>query len=260
MGQIVPIIPDNGPNLNFGYFMGRDDQIPFISGNVSYLMTNDWGNWTTAQEWIINQGMNSLTKAAAAGIPKVIFSIAPLVFTSDYKFKGIFFLQQFKIRLQNSGFYDMVDTFYVLDEPDVGLSKGLTEATLITALQGIRQVFPDKKLMTIYSNSGNYPGLKYFDYVGKDDYSAGVGVLQELPPISGSQMWVIVPGGANPWKEDPNPFYTFAKTHPVKYIVAFLADDFPFQGHTSLGIINNGMLNEYNTVGREVLAGNPKGN
>lgn len=242
--------PTINKDLELGYFMGTPKELPSICGYTDFVMTNDWGDWTTNQNYIVTKAMSMVSQAVACGVKKVIFSIGPLVFTSNYQYKGTTFLYQFKQQLLGSGYYDLIDTFYVLDEPDVYLQKGLTEVSLEHAVQGIREVFPDKKLMTIYSNSGNTPGIALFDYIGRDDYGSGTGVLDNLPPLQTGQRYVLVVGGADPWKADPLPYYEFATQHSeVKYIVFFIAEDYPVGlPNAQKGIITNGMLPKFNQV------------
>jgi hypothetical protein len=235
---------------SFGYFMGNAADLPLYQDHVGYVFTNDWGNWDTAQDWLENQTLLELQNAQQFGIKKAIVSVGFLVFDSKYNYKGTQYLIEFKGRLENLGISDMVETFYVLDEPDLAMRKGLTVAALKAACAGLRQVFPEVKLMTIYSNSGQYPAITAFDIVGKDDYGKGTGVLSEMPPITSNQWYAIVPGGADPWKQDPTQFYQWSLSHPVKYIIAFLFSD--YSGGKGIG--NNGMLPVYKALGQKIKA------
>lgn len=235
----------------FGYFMGNALDLPLYQDHVGYVFTNDWGNWDTAQDWLQQQTLTELQNAKQFGIKDAIVSVGFLVFDSKYNYKGTQYLEAFKTQLDALGLLPMVKTFYVVDEPDFVMRKGLTEKALVEACLGIRQVFPGIPLMTIYSNSGQYPAISYFDIVGKDDYSKGTGVLDEMPPISGTQQYAIVPGGAEPWKQDPTKFYQWSLTHPVKYIVAFLFSD--YSGGKGIG--TNGMLPVYKALGMKIKQG-----
>lgn len=227
-----------------GFFMGNPEDLDKYAGDVDYVFTNDWGNWDTYQFQLTQNALLELQHAKQLGVKEGIVSMGFLVFDSKYQVKkdAILYLQNFKTQLEALGLDSMVKTFYVIDEPDLQIKKhNLTEVNLIAGIHAIKYVFPDIKLMVIYSNSGNFPAKDLFDFVGLDDYGAGDGALKELPVINANQAYVIVPGGANPWKQDPTPFVEFSKQHDVAYIVAFLYSDYS----NNKGIGTNGMYPAY---------------
>src|SRR5574337_780 len=238
----IPLPQQNTAKV--GFFMGNPDDLNKYAKDVDYVFTNDWGNWDTYQFQLTQNALVELQHAKQLGVKEGIVSMGFLVFDSKFQVKkdAILYLQNFKIQLEALGLDTFVKTFYVIDEPDLQIKRNnLTEANLITGINAIKYVFPDMKLMVIYSNSETFPAKYLFDYVGFDDYGAGSAVLNELPAINANKSYVIIPGGANPWKQDPTPFVEFSRKHNVAFLVAFLYSDYP--GNKGIG--TNGMYPAY---------------
>lgn len=250
----IPLPQQNEAKV--GFFMGDPNDLTGYAKDVDYVFTNDWGNWDFDVTPLSQRALVEMQQAKQLGVKEAIVSVGYLVFNSKYQYKGTQYLQVFKTQLEALGLTDMIKTFYVLDEPDIAVRKGLTESDLAKAIGAIHTVFPGIKTMTIYSNSGNTPGIALFDFIGRDDYSKGTGVLTELPKLGLNQRWVIVPGGADPWKQDPTPFMEFAKTNPVEYVVAFLYSDYPNNGKINRGIKDNGMWPVYQAAFQSTIGAN----
>lgn len=136
---------------------------------------------------------------------------------------------------------------YPVDEPNI---NGCDQAILsrISSLG-----YP---LFTIYAPTKYGNGCtSYFDIIGLDDYEVSpqqvFGELETLGRLNPSAKLAVVPGGANPWKQDPKPFFEYAKSNPrVILILPFLWSTFP---QAPVGIRDNGMAQTYQNLGKEII-------
>jgi hypothetical protein len=155
--------------------------------------------------------------------------------------------------LRDAGVLQNVAALYPQDEPDL---EGLDEATVIEANTAVRAVaaeFAELRhvpLAVIYSERGTRPGISSYDWVGIDAYAMGSKILgkpytkvQKL--LTNKQRLLLVPGGANPWREDPAPYFKRASKDPkVIGVVAFLWID-NAAPDVGLGIRSNGLAPKY---------------
>ncbi len=115
-------------------------------------------------------------------------------------------------------------------------------------------------LMVIYGAGGgnpmnNLPGISTFDWCGVDNYGADIfnngnynTLLAQMRP---EQKTIYVPGGGNPWREDPMPWYTRAlQDQRCAMIMPFIWLD--VEGRQ--GIRSNGMAPQYEAVGSLIVA------
>jgi hypothetical protein len=184
--------------------------------------------------------------------------------------------------LRDAGVLQNVAALYPQDEPDL---EGLDDATVIEANAAVRAVaaeFAELKnvpLAVIYSERGTLglaggphlrfassptsgffsnrpaglgtrPGISSYDWVGIDAYAMGSKILgkpytklQKL--LTNKQRLLLVPGGANPWREDPTPYFKRAARDPkVIGVVAFLWFD-NAAPDVGLGVHSNGLAPKY---------------
>src|SRR4029077_374716 len=161
--------------------------------------------------------------------------------TPTYQYRGTADVIAFVDTLKGAGLWHHIVALYPLDEPDVA---GVSNAIMTQVCTDLRAAF-GLPLAVIYGTKGT-PGIGAFDWVGKDDYGAGAGVLNEMPPISPAQKWIVVPGGADPWKQDPAAFATFANANlNVVAILPFLWG--AYAGGQGIG--TNGMAPKYTALG-----------
>lgn len=252
-------VPNSNPSnpvvnhpLEFGYFGNLLGDTNQFYDHVTYVWVNDWiGNDDQATiDWKNQQMISQLKEAKALGISKAVLAIGDLTFTVGYKqYKGVTELVAFKKMLDDAGLTDMVIMLYPVDEPEI---HGVSDAVMKQAIGDIKKAWPGPAIGVIYSNDGRMPGLSAFDWVGRDDYSQGSGVLNELPPLLPNQKWILVPGGASPWKQDPTPFFDFALNHPeVVMITAFIWQD-KWDQKGDLGIYSNGEYTYYKAIGLKI--------
>lgn len=244
--------------IEYGYFsVGNDAQIATTAASVSFVFTRDDGTWSLPayDAFRANATITELQQAKARGIPHAIVSIGWLTLTQQAGCTGSCYaprpdaiprLLAFKAQLDALGLTDMVIALYPADEPEL---RGLTDASLVPLLQSIKAAWA-KPLAVIYGTSGPTPGLAAYDWISRDDYGSGTGVFKRLPQIRADQHWFLVPGGADPWREDPNPFVTLATGDPrIVAVVAFLYA--PYEGGQGIG--TNGMLTAYCAAGRQAI-------
>ncbi len=229
------------PDLLFGYFGIAGAQIAQTAASVNVLWLDGWGNWATEQKDIADRITQQIKDGVAAGVTKMILFVDFLIWTPTYQYKGTADAITFVNTLKAAGLWQYIIGLYPLDEPDVA---GVPNATMLTALTDLKAAF-NLPLAVTYGTKGT-PGLAGYDWIGKDDYGAGAGVLNEMPPLTGNQKWMLVPGGADPWKQDPAAFANFANANPnVVGIMPFLWADYA----GGQGIGSNGMAPKYIALG-----------
>lgn len=256
-GSTVSPTPSTPPiprtDLRFGYFQTGSGQLDATAASVNVVHCQDDSNPDdpAARAWRETQIIECLQSAQMHGLNTAIVSIGFLLFDGKFKYRGIGYLVPFYQRLVELGLTDMVQWLYILDEPDV---HGVDDATMTQAISDATAVWQGPKVAVVYGATGNTPGIGAANMVGRDAYSIGTGVFNELPPIRVDQRWVIVPGGADPWRQDPQPFYTYANATPqVAMIWAFLFSDYvDLNGAIQVGIGKNGMLPAYTAVGAQI--------
>ena len=111
------------------------------------------------------------------------------------------------------------------------------------------------KLAVIYGGSGNRPGVGTYDWVGFDDYDKRERIFSNgqynslKSALRSDQRIMLVPGGADPWKQDVGPFFTQAELDDqVIALIPFVW--FDTSGHT--GIHANSMKNDYCVAGKKI--------
>jgi len=233
--------------LEFGYFGLAD--IAATASSVTFSHCVDWGDWTKDKEAIKARIIAQLQSAKAAGL-KAIVSTGFLTFDAGYKYLGTAELATFKKQLDALDLSPIVIALYILDEPDTHAQ--LTDAIVVQCCTETRAAWPGTKLAVIYGPNGQTPGISAYDWIGRDDYGAGSGVLQRLPSIRPDQQWIVVPGGADPWRQDVTPFADFAEARGnVAAVIAFLYVDYG----GGKGIGTNGAFPAYAAAGTAIKKG-----
>jgi hypothetical protein len=121
------------------------------------------------------------------------------------------------------------------------------------ALRAVAAEFIELKnvpLAVIYSERGSRPGISSYDWVGIDAYAMGSKILGKpyaklRKLLTSKQRLLLVPGGADPWREDPAPYFKRAASDPkLVGVVAFLWFD-NAAPDVGLGIRSNGLAAKY---------------
>jgi hypothetical protein len=250
-GEVTtPIRPRT--DLKFGYFETVDGQIAATASSVNFVHCQDDSDPDNpaSRAWREAQIIACLQQAQAYGIQAAVVSIGFLLFTSKFEYRGTIYLAPFLAQLRLLGLDPLIQWFYPMDEPD---GHGISDGTMTQAIADIRKLWPQAKIAIVYGTTGNTPGIDSADLIGRDDYSAGTGVFNELPSIRPDQSYIILPGGANPWRQNPQPFLDYANATPqVAMIWTFLYGTYTDQHGIEQGIGTNGMLPQYQTIGCKV--------
>lgn len=246
--------------VRVGYFGVDGNQIGETADHASYVFAPDWSEqyWATPDGSLAIETriITQLQEAKQRGIKEAWVSIGFLLFdaTPDncslWRYTprpdAIARLHAFKQHLEALGLLDgFVTTLYPVDEPDLHC---LSDAQLSSLLSAVKAEWP-AYLAVIYADRNSYPGLRFYDLIGKDKYDAGSGVLNEMPPITPLQHYLLVPGGASGLSgrgpDDPRPFCEYARDHANVYaIVTFVW----FDRGADRGVRSNGMAPAYKSM------------
>lgn len=263
--QPPPVPPPDQPcrtPLIFCYYGGANNPAEFAD-HVNMTHIGAWGDWEPpGRDALIDSCIAQGLAAKAAGTTKLMFTLDFCLLTQTTPRRLLTeavaagYLQTFIQRLGIEGLIDNVAAWYVVDEPNIA-EVNLNEAELATICALVRASIPfQAPLVTTFgASNGSYPGIHSFDWVGFDNYGAPIfsnGEYQHLASqLASGQRTVILPGGADPWREDPAPFYNWAQTDPRVAMIM------PFMWQNPGGIAINGMAPQYRAVGLKVKATNP---
>lgn len=241
-------------DLAFGYYLSTDETIEQIANHSSFIFEH---NWDSPADVIRRMRKHDL----------------PVVLTCTKECFGSFnsatlnpnietALSDLFDALRDAGCLERVAVLYPIDEPDGRHVDHKTMAECVTIVRQVASRYAELanvKLGVIYSTHMTYPGIEFFDIIGIDKYGMGSNVLisKEFKELNRrrkpGQQIVLVPGGANPWKQDPTAFERYAHSHPeVVGIIAFLWIDYFENGQNNLGIANNGMAETYISLGKRL--------
>jgi hypothetical protein len=266
-GPVQPA-PKLRTDLLFGYYGGCATTVLENAGHVNTHWATGWcgtGTWhlDVAQE---------LSMARGAGVRNIVLALPHgLVWAPGAEAEVRFQL----VRLQQAGALDGWDSImvYPADEPEIPENGSRSDSEvrgMVGWLRGVLSAFPallGAPVGVIYGcNSRAYPAIDAFDWVGCDDYPSGCRVTdvsrayddlaRSLRP---EQRLMVVAGGADPWRQDPACFESYAHGHPkVVMLVGFIWQDFAAPG-VGAGIRSNGLRRLYCEAGRRVRYGSAAG-
>ena len=232
--------------LQFGYYGSAD--IARVASSVTCVHLPDWGDWTTAagRDAMKAQIIAQLQACKAAGL-KAILSTGFLTFTPPpYRFVGTAELVAFKKQLDALSLSSCVIALYPLDEPDV---HGIPDSVMTQCFNETRAAWPGPAIVVVYGTHGA-PGIAAADWVGHDSYREG----PQYPTLRAGQHAIVLPGGADPYRQDATPFVAFANTHAeVALVWAFVLIDYTgVNGEPEKGIGSNGMFPQYAAAGAAI--------
>lgn len=239
-GPIIPAPPIRG-DLLFGYY-----------GSCDPLENADHTNLCWEGGW---RGINQTLANLKAAQGKAIVLEVPTYASEDD-------VRAYLMRIRDAGLLTNISALYPIDEPDV---NGKSDAEVLVANAKLRLVmaeFPelkDTKLAVIYGNTGRFPGIASYDWVGRDQYglgcheATGAGFREMKARLLPTQRLMLIPGGADPWRQDPACFEAAAHgDEQVVAIVPFIWPDFPAVG-VGAGIRSNGLRKLYCDAGRKIM-------
>lgn len=232
-------------DLLYGYYGSDTVQLGETEDHVNVHMAMQWGgNELQLQEMI---------KGVKAGKKLIVEFHEALEGESAVRLR----LNTFK----ENGLLESIVMWYIQDEPE---KAGYTESEIVNANKRLKSIALEygitAKTGVIYSADMNFIGITSYDYVGVDKYDAGdkvftdgtyMGLKQKL---RSDQEIILVPGGANPWMQDPEQFFNMAEYDmQVRFIIPFLwIDRVNPDGKTQLGIRSNGMRVKYWNLGNKI--------
>lgn len=245
-------MPSAGRTVLFGYYGGVNSTIPEIADHASLAWVM---GWNPTGGWMENTALQ-LAQARNRNLPSVLG--IPQAYGPDAEDSVRLVFQSLSVQ----GLLTGIAALYPIDEPDV---NGKSNAEVLAANAMLRRVmadFPalrDTKLSVIYGAGSNRPGIASYDWVGMDAYGEGCGVLAasyaSLKAIlRPGQRLMVVPGGADPWKQHPGCFLARAQEDPqVVAVVSFIWfdswDDIT-KPDGAKGIRSNGMAPIYTEAGK----------
>jgi len=245
-GVIQPAAPAR-TDLLFGYY----GDCPTCA-----LETADHSNLYWAANWAgFPATLQSLFNARAAGFRNIVLAVP--AYESNAELEVRFYLTS----LKQAGYLVNIAALYPIDEPDV---HGKTEDQVLATNAMLRRVMADypelaaTRLAVIYGANSTFPGVASYDWVGFDDYSHGCSALGApyaamKGRLRADQRILVVPGGADPWRQDPACFIARANADPqVVAVVAFIWFD-SWGGTLNLGIRSNPTKKLYCEAGRRIV-------
>lgn len=255
--QICTPVPGK---LYFSYFGGMEDEI-FASENMVFATTWGWNNTPAI--------VDGLQRAKASGVEAAIVVMDYLVYSTGNprrylgKAAADANCRTFFDALQHAGLLGMVKALYPADEPERDANIPADQIIQCnTNLRALAKAYPELsgvKIAVIYGDGHDYRGIVSYDWIGVDAYQYGAGILTSIYPgllaqMSTNQKLILVPGGADPWHADIQPFYDYALSNRVALIAPFIWVD-QWGGTANLGIHGNGNAQPYNAVALQIRNG-----
>jgi hypothetical protein len=244
----APAIPGNPVPVTryFGYFGSDDKSLAETVDHVNLFFAADWNDHLELP--------TQLNEARAHGV-KVVLHVERYIYVGGRYIGSVEAVKALLDQISKLGQLDLIVALYPIDEPDM---QAVPVDFVLKANSDLRALFADypglggTALAVIYGDHGT-PGIDSYDWIGKDHYGSGVITL----PVTPSQRVLIVPGGADPWREDPSAFINYVDGHPE--VVAVLAftwiDNYAFSGYR--GIRSNGLAPVYCSAAKKLTG---KGN
>jgi hypothetical protein len=231
---------------------------------ITTIMTGTWGEIESpaGRQAIAAKAIRHMREARDRGVTSAIVMLQFILFDGR-TYRGppaIDELVAFLQAIQAAGLGDMVQAVYPIDEPDAnGVGGDALRQMASDVRAALASVGMRAKLMTVVASPGAEQ-IDAFDVVGFDNYGFGAGVLADDLAMFESrlrpdQSVVLVPGGAEPWKTDPAPFYARAQSDPrIAGIMAFVWwDNFePVNFPGARGIRSASTRCAYAAIGRKI--------
>jgi hypothetical protein len=242
-------------DLFFGYFHTFDNQAAETAEHVNIMFESGWFGAQATAASMKAHGKRTILCLSVECYDWADGAVTPRADAVD-RMAATF------SALRAAGVLGQVVALYPIDEPDL---TGKSDSDILAMCAAVRSaarpfaVLAGVKLAVIYANKNTLPGMAAFDWVGLDDYPAREGVLASpiftnlLAQMLPHQELILVPGGADPFRQDPEAFRRFAHSDPrVVGILAFMwARQYP---GTLPGIGTNGMADKYRALGLELCA------
>lgn len=251
-GPITPA-PELRKDLLFGYYSGRASGVLEVADHVNLYWAGDLGGPADQMAAL----------AQAKGIPHIILSLPAYVQGGPPRPEAE--LRAWLQSIKAAGLLERIDAIYPIDEPDQARQGNRSDAEVTAQNAVLRRVmagFPElagTKLAVIYAcDTGRHPGLRSYDWIGCDHYPSGCAVFTRYydalkAELATGQRLLLVPGGSDPWRQDPACFESYAHREPVVVaITPFIWQTEIDQGVTYTGIRDNPTRALYEAAGRKI--------
>jgi hypothetical protein len=244
--------PTVRPDLFFGYYGDCPNCIEETRDHTSFQWIAGWKGSTGQISTIVERA----TKAAPT---RTVIMLPGMYVNKRVNPNAIEAARKIFVGLRKNHVLQNVVALYPQDEPDrLGIpDEAIAEAnTQVRAVAAEFDELEDVPLAVIYSGTGRHPGMSTYDWVGIDSYRLGRRVLAKpyselVVKMRPEQRLLLVPGGASPWVQDPEPFFRRAtEDDRVIGIVAFIWFDYAATG-VERGIRSNGLADRYRKLGAQ---------
>lgn len=251
-----PIIMPSRKGLYYGYFGTSNSQVEETLDHVNLLFEPAWDGIDAA-----------IDRMSRSSLPTV-FVISAQVYTGESwgtylgKDTAQKNLRELFNKLRDYNVLKNVIGLYPVDEPELGK---LTTEVITQVNADIREVMKEYselencKLVVTYTGNETYPGIESYDVIGFDDYDQREKIFEEgnkydrlRNRLRDDQLITLFPGGSDPWRTNPNPFYAKAQLDSkVWAIIPFIWLD-SAGGSSSKGIKSNGTAIWYSVCGQAI--------
>lgn len=250
----VPAPVPTRSGLVFAYYGDLASTVEEVKDHATHVWA--WGRGEGG--WQKNT-LERLHQARSAGLGVVLY---PEVLHGPLE-PAIAELRAFLQSADAEGLLPWIDVIYTGDEPDVNDRSDAEVRTINAAVRSLLAEFPalaGVQLAVIYGVHG-YPGIDTFDWVGVDSYDEREAIFTNgryadlKRRLRGDQRVILVPGGADPWRQMPSEFERVAHTDPqVIAVVPFLWIDTPPEWGVGngRGIRSNPTREAYRMVGKRI--------
>ncbi len=211
-------------DLLYGYYGGCGSCALETQDHTNLYMTRPWG----PPGWLM-EVLPQLQQAMGNG-QKVMLGLPGL-----YDAGGLEDAAHSITKLAEAGLMADVVALYPIDEPDVNGKSDAEVNAMNAALKDLMKgLGVNPALAVIYGcATGRTPGISTYDWIGCDDYGKGCDAATGLTfavlkaRLRPDQRLLLVPGGADPWRQDPACFASKAHSDPqVVAILPFLWVDY----------------------------------
>jgi hypothetical protein len=237
-------------DLLYGYYLSFDNQTAETRDHVNLVHE---GNWFGSAPTIASMAAHG--KATMLDLNQTVYQGNDVRADAEQRLVALF------DALRASGVLAQVVALYPIDEPQA--SAGTVEAAnaLIRRAASGYPELSGVKLAVIYDLRGT-PGIATYDWIGLDHYPSGADILTSshwksiVASLRPGQRTLLVPGGGDPFQQDPEPFRRYA--HNNAHVVGILPFMWARQHPSEVaGIGTNGMAPQYRALGLQLTGGAP---
>lgn len=244
VATLAPLPPTSPPReILYGYYASCDSCNAEMARHVNLIHVPNWSD--------LNTTIRYLSEARTYGVKNILLGVPQLYHAPDPEAV----LRAFFTTLRGANALTNISALYPQDEPDLKKIPAETVIAKNALLRRVMAEFPElaaTRLAVIYTNFRQWPGIESYDWVGFDDYPAGEkvfaagGLYEALKArLRPDQRILLVPGGADPWQQDPAEFFAKAIEDPqVVAVLPFIWYDFADKD-VGKGIRSNGMARVY---------------